>query len=239
MNLSQPPFRAALFDLDGTLLDSGYVWRDVDAKFFAGRQVEVDHAEYARAVQGLSFREAAVYTKRRYDLPESVETVLVSMGFCGGSWADIPAHRRIVMPRADDCVSILLHTEERHGFDLKEKGHLYVKCPDPKVASFKGIFERMTESVDESDRRRYHRQWQDSYSHIDVIRTGIYDCDSPEYLAPVREDARFLDAQVGMVPGSNTVLEKLVSGQWDDCFCVIEPGETVTRSALEGPTAQS
>ena len=173
------------------------------------------------------------------DLPESVETVLVSMGFCGGSWADIPAHRRIVMPRADDCVSILLHTEERHGFDLKEKGHLYVKCPDPKVASFKGIFERMTESVDESDRRRYHRQWQDSYSHIDVIRTGIYDCDSPEYLAPVREDARFLDAQVGMVPGSNTVLEKLASGQWDDCFCVIEPGKTVTRSALEGPAAQS
>ena len=76
MNLSQPPFRAALFDLDGTLLDSGYVWRDVDAKFFAGRQVEVDHAEYARAVQGLSFREAAVYTKRRYDLPESVEAIM-------------------------------------------------------------------------------------------------------------------------------------------------------------------
>lgn len=76
MNLSQPPFHAALFDLDGTLLDSGYVWRDVDAKFFAGRQVEVDHAEYARAVQGLSFREAAVYTKRRYDLPESVEAIM-------------------------------------------------------------------------------------------------------------------------------------------------------------------
>ena len=173
------------------------------------------------------------------DLPESVETVLVSMGFCGGSWADVPARQRLVMPRADDCVSILLHTKDRHGFDLKEKGHLYVKCSDPKTASFKGIFERMTESVDENVRRRYHRQWQESYSHIDVIHAGIYDCDSPDYLAPVREDALFLDAEVGMVPGSNTVLEKLLSGQWDDCFCVFEPGETVTRTALEAPADRS
>ena len=139
------------------------------------------------------------------DLPESVETVLVSMGFCGGSWADVPARQRLVMPRADDCVSILLHTKDRH----------------------------------ENVRRRYHRQWQESYSHIDVIHAGIYDCDSPDYLAPVREDALFLDAEVGMVPGSNTVLEKLLSGQWDDCFCVFEPGETVTRTALEAPADRS
>ena len=169
-------------------------------------------------------------------LPETIETVLVSMGFCGGSWADIPARQRIVIPRADDCVSILLHTSDRHGFNLKETGHLYVKGPDPKAASFKSIFERMTVSVDEPTKRGYHRQWQDSYSHIDVIRTGIYDCDSPEYLAPVREDALFLDAEVGMVPGSNTILEKLVSGRWGDSFCVIEPGGRVTRDALEnGP----
>ena len=166
-------------------------------------------------------------------LPESVETVLVCMGFCGGSWADVPARQRIVMPRADDCVSILLHTVERRGFNLKEAGHLYVKGPDPKAASFKGIFARMTESVDKPTRRVYRRQWQESYRHIDVIRAGIYDCDSPDYLAPVREDARFLDAEMNTVPGSNVILEKLVSGRWDDCFCVIAPGGRVTREALE------
>lgn len=80
-------------------------------------------------------------------LPETIETVLVSMGFCGGSWADIPARQRIVIPRADDCVSILLRTSERRGFNLKETGHLYVKGPDPKAASFKSIFQRMTVSV--------------------------------------------------------------------------------------------
>lgn len=70
------PFAAALFDLDGTLLDSSRVWRDVDARFFGERGIAHDAEGYARAVQGLSFREAAVYTVRRYGLSESVEAVM-------------------------------------------------------------------------------------------------------------------------------------------------------------------
>ena len=70
------PFSAAIFDLDGTLLDSMRVWRDVDAAFFSARGIAVDHMEYARAVQGMSFREAAVYTVRRYGLDESVDAVM-------------------------------------------------------------------------------------------------------------------------------------------------------------------
>lgn len=70
------PFSAALFDLDGTLLDSNRVWHDVDARFFAARGLACDHAEYARAIQGMSFSEAAAYTVRRYGLNTSVEAVM-------------------------------------------------------------------------------------------------------------------------------------------------------------------
>ena len=31
------PFKAALFDLDGTLLDSLYVWKHIDVQFFHSR----------------------------------------------------------------------------------------------------------------------------------------------------------------------------------------------------------
>ena len=70
------PFRAALFDLDGTLLDSNGVWRDVDERFFADRGIAADLLEYARAVQGMSFREAAEHTIRHYGLEDSVEAVM-------------------------------------------------------------------------------------------------------------------------------------------------------------------
>ena len=91
----------------------------------------------------------------------------------------------------------------------------------------------MTETVDEDTKRAYHKRWRDSYCGIDVIRAGIYDRDAEDYLAPVREDARFLEAEMRTVEGSDLIPEKPVSGRWDDCFCVFEPGTTVTRSAVE------
>lgn len=59
------PFKAALFDLDGTLLDSMYVWKRVDEVFFAARGIPIP-PDYGRAIAGMSFRETAQYTVDRY-----------------------------------------------------------------------------------------------------------------------------------------------------------------------------
>ena len=67
--------RAGLFDLDGTLLDSMYVWNHVDACFFARRGLEMP-SDYPRAISGMSFVDTARYTKARFDLPEDVEEIM-------------------------------------------------------------------------------------------------------------------------------------------------------------------
>ncbi len=68
-------FKAALFDMDGTILDSMHVWADVDRDFFIKRGREVPEG-YAKAISGLSFRQTAVYTKETYHLKESVNDIL-------------------------------------------------------------------------------------------------------------------------------------------------------------------
>jgi len=70
-----PPHRAAIFDLDGTLLDSMWVWHAVDRDFFHARGMEVP-ADYAEKIQSLTFRETAVYTIEKYGLPESPEQLM-------------------------------------------------------------------------------------------------------------------------------------------------------------------
>ena len=62
--------RAAIFDLDGTLLDSMYVWHAVDERFFAERGLTLT-PDYAKAIAGMSYRETALYTKKRYGLTPS------------------------------------------------------------------------------------------------------------------------------------------------------------------------
>ncbi len=68
-------FRAAIFDLDGTLLDSMYVWRHVDELFFAERGLTLS-PDYAQAIAGMSYRESALYTKKRYGLAEPWEEIV-------------------------------------------------------------------------------------------------------------------------------------------------------------------
>ena len=61
------PFDAAIFDLDGTLLDSMYVWTRVDEIFFEQMGMEVPE-DYGRALSGKSYRESAQYTIERFGL---------------------------------------------------------------------------------------------------------------------------------------------------------------------------
>ena len=45
-------------------------------------------------------------------LPSDVNTVLVAMGFCGGSWQDVSCSKTLMIPRVSDCVALTLTTPE-------------------------------------------------------------------------------------------------------------------------------
>ena len=64
--------KAAIFDLDGTLLDSMGVWDQVDIDFLAKRGIEVP-ADYMGKVAAMQFRQIAEYTIARFDLPDTPE----------------------------------------------------------------------------------------------------------------------------------------------------------------------
>ncbi len=68
-------FKAAIFDLDGTMIDSMYVWEKVDKNFLTQRGIPVT-AEYTEKMRGLFFEPAAEYTKRTYGLKESTQQIM-------------------------------------------------------------------------------------------------------------------------------------------------------------------
>lgn len=67
--------RGAIFDLDGTLLDSLHVWRDVDKKFFQRRNMILPE-DYFHSVKTLDLYEAALYTKARFHLPDTPDDMV-------------------------------------------------------------------------------------------------------------------------------------------------------------------
>lgn len=68
--------KAVLFDLDGTLVDSMWVWGQIDIDFLAGYDIEVPPG-LQNDLEGMGFTEVAVYFKERFQLTESIEEIKV------------------------------------------------------------------------------------------------------------------------------------------------------------------
>ena len=68
-------FEGAVFDMDGTIADSHYVWKKVDLDFFGKRGLDIPE-NYGEKLSSMSFREAAVFTKNNYGFLESPEEIM-------------------------------------------------------------------------------------------------------------------------------------------------------------------
>ena len=66
--------KAVLFDLDGTLVDSMWMWHKIDIEYLASFGLECP-PDLEKAIEGMSFSETAVYFKERFELPKSLEEI--------------------------------------------------------------------------------------------------------------------------------------------------------------------
>lgn len=66
---------AVIFDLDGTLVDSMWIWREIDIEYLGRRNIEMPK-DLQRKIEGMSFVETAVYFKENFKLAESLEEIM-------------------------------------------------------------------------------------------------------------------------------------------------------------------
>jgi len=67
--------KGAIFDLDGTLLDSMGIWAQLDRRFLAKRGIALPD-DYVEKVTPMNYREAAAYTIARFSLPETADEII-------------------------------------------------------------------------------------------------------------------------------------------------------------------
>ena len=63
---------AVIFDLDGTVVDSMWVWPAVDVEFLGQHGLELPD-DLQQELDGKSFYESAVHIKKRFGLEETEE----------------------------------------------------------------------------------------------------------------------------------------------------------------------
>ena len=66
--------KAVLFDLDGTLVDSMWMWKAIDIEYLARFGLACPD-DLQKEIEGMSFSETAVYFKERFRLKESLDEI--------------------------------------------------------------------------------------------------------------------------------------------------------------------
>lgn len=76
--------KGAIFDLDGTIIDSMWVWDKIDCDYLTKRNIPVP-SDLKSAIEHLGFTEVAQYFKDRFHLNESIDEIK-------GEWMEM-AHK--------------------------------------------------------------------------------------------------------------------------------------------------
>lgn len=66
---------AAIFDMDGTLIDSMWVWEKIDIKYLEKRNIPIPK-DLNESIAHLTFQECAKYFKNTFNLNDTVETIM-------------------------------------------------------------------------------------------------------------------------------------------------------------------
>lgn len=66
--------KAIIFDLDGTLVNSMWVWHDIDIEYLGRYGYEVP-SDLVLEIEGMGFTETAAYFKKRFAIPDTIEEI--------------------------------------------------------------------------------------------------------------------------------------------------------------------
>lgn len=66
--------KAVIFDLDGTIVDSMWIWKEIDIQYLCKRGIELPDG-LQKEIEGMSFTETAIYFKETFNLTETIDEI--------------------------------------------------------------------------------------------------------------------------------------------------------------------
>ena len=64
--------KAVIFDLDGSLVDSMWMWREIDIEYLGRFGIPLPE-DLQSKIEGMSFHETAIYFKEHFNIPDSID----------------------------------------------------------------------------------------------------------------------------------------------------------------------
>lgn len=165
------------------------------------------------------------------------DTLLLGYGLC--SLAVVGLESRdctLVVPRVDDCIAIFLGSPQAYRTQAKkEPGTYYLTKGWIEVADTPfDEYERMVAQYGEKRAGQLMRTMLKNYTRLAYIDTGRDD--QERYVEHARKTAEKFNLKFEILPGSNELILKMLTGPWDQDFLVVPPGNKISYLDFKDPT---
>jgi hypothetical protein len=158
--------------------------------------------------------------------PEA-DTILLGYGLCSQAVVGLRANGcTLVVPRVDDCIAIFLGSGVAYREQFRAVPGTYyltkgwIEAGDSPFAEYDSLVER----YGEEKAQWLMGQMLKNYTRLALINTGQYELE--RYRAYARNTAERWGLRYEEIPGSGTLVARLLHGPWDGDFVVARPGET-------------
>ena len=158
------------------------------------------------------------------------DTVLLAMTLCGGCAIGLRSHNfRLVLPRCDDCITLLLGSQENR----KNYPRTYF-LTEGWLAGSEQIgteYQRTLKKYGEQRTNRIFSGMLANYERMAFVDTGCADASEQ-----VEALAKTLNLTYTQIPGTLSYLEELLMGSWDESrFLLLEPNSTLDETMCLPP----
>ena len=162
--------------------------------------------------------------------PECPE-ILFAMACCGGAMDGLYSQSaRLIVPRFDDCVRLLLAVEPGQPPQVDCRCLYFTRAWLDSDGYLLRDFEKYREKYGPKKAKRIIDAMIGHYRGYRMIDTGAYDLAGCE--AAARSDAAEFGLEYGCQRGTLRILQKLLTRQWDAEFVVAQPGEPLRQASF-------
>ena len=180
------------------------------------------------------------------------DAITMGYGLCGQATAGLSARDiPLEIPRAHDCITLFLGSREQYQYQFENfsgtywYAHDYIERDDGSggaLALGSGSDVQMNDVYDEyvrkygQDNADYLMEvmgaWQKHYQRAAYIEMGIGD--GSEVEAKAQAEAERRGWVFDRVAGDMVLIRRLVDGDWEGDFLIVQPGEQVRMTYDEG-----
>ncbi len=165
------------------------------------------------------------------------DATLMGYALCGNGLSGLRAAATpLVLPRAHDCIALLLGSRQRYNEEFAANPGTYYRSTGwlergigiQQLPSLAALIAKYGEDNARYLWEEYHR-YQQQYSRLVFIETGL----EPDgrFEAEAQAEAEEKGWQFSKMEGSLTLFHQLVSGRWPDSdFLTLQPGQQSTAS---------